>query len=176
MDYVVGETMAEKLEREEMLPLKQSLELLIQVCEALSVLHVQGIIHRDLKPSNIMLVQENDRLSAKLVDFGIAKTIANTPSGEALTLTGEVFGSPPFMSPEQCLGSAVDNRSDLYSLGCILYVLLTGAPPFDGGEPLNIMWQQVHESPSRLPFPQSNTWDTDSITGDIVPTDGQNCR
>jgi len=152
MDYVAGESLAEMLHRVKKLPLKLCMELLIQVCDALAALHSHGIIHRDLKSSNIMLIQEKGKLVAKLVDFGIAKTLAGAIGGDDLTVTGEVFGSPAYMSPEQCLGHPVDVRSDLYSLGCVLYQSLTGQIPFDGDEPLNVMWRQVHELPSRLPF------------------------
>jgi len=152
MDFVRGENLAEMLHREKKLPIKVCLSILIQVCDALSALHAAGIIHRDLKSSNIMLVQEKGVLSAKLVDFGIAKSVSGAASGQNLTIAGEIFGSPAYMSPEQCLGRPVDVRSDLYSLGCILYQVLTGKIPFDGDEPLNIMWQQVHEVPSTLPF------------------------
>ena len=103
--------------------------------------HQEGVIHRDIKPNNIILLKsDNSPIVPKIVDFGIAKLVAGEDSeSAALTQTGEVFGTPLNMSPEQCAGEAVDQRSDIYSLGCVLFEALTGAPPFRGQTALETM-------------------------------------
>ncbi len=144
MDYASGQTYDELLGKGK-LPLAENLEIFIQICDALAELHSRSIIHRDLKPSNIMIVEEDGTRRAKLVDFGIAKVMSTDASAHRLTLTGEVFGSPPYMSPEQCLGQRIDHLSDMYSLGCVMYDALTGGPPFSGDSVYNIMWRHVNE-------------------------------
>src|SRR6185369_11388117 len=117
--------------------------------------HALGIIHRDLKPSNVMLVNvQSAREFVKIVDFGLAKVIS--PDHEApftklsLTKPGDVFGSPLYMSPEQCLGQELDERSDIYSLGCLMFETLTGEPPFMGRTHIETMYQHVSLSPPPL--------------------------
>jgi serine/threonine-protein kinase len=131
MEYVEGEPLTRLLERETMLPAARAVDIAHQVAEALVAAHELGIIHRDLKPDNIIVApNKNGRDIAKVVDFGIAKAIEEAP-GESLTRTGLVIGTPEYMSPEQLLGDPVDARSDIYSLGCILYQMLTGRRTFD---------------------------------------------
>jgi serine/threonine-protein kinase len=104
----------------------------------MSVAHQQGIIHRDLKPANILI---NDSGLLKIVDFGVA---AAAKSGDTqLTKTGYVIGSPKYMAPEQILGKKVDERADIYSLGVILYEMLTGTPPYHRGDHMSVMYQHV---------------------------------
>ncbi|MBX9948013.1 MAG: protein kinase [Candidatus Obscuribacterales bacterium] len=153
MDYIEGTTLAKLLKDKGALSLEEALTVFIQVCFALSYAHTMGVIHRDLKPSNIMLVppqSDSSGLSVKVVDFGIAKlTDEEIQPTQALTRTGEIFGSPLYMSPEQCLGKPVDHRSDIYSLGCVLFESLTGVPPFMGSTALSTMMQhQSGEVPS----------------------------
>jgi parallel beta-helix repeat protein len=126
------------------LPSDRVIPLAIQAAEALQAAHDSGIIHRDLKPANLFL-QSNGLL--KICDFGIARAADLT---EGLTSPEYAIGSVRYMSPEQCEGEPVDQRSDLYSLGCVLYSLLTGQPPFPAGEPLAIMYQQRHTPPASL--------------------------
>ena len=131
MEYVEGEPLTRLLEREGMLPPARAVDIAHQVAEALVAAHELGIVHRDLKPDNIIIAPgKNGRDIAKVVDFGIAKAIEEGPS-ESLTRTGLVIGTPEYMSPEQLLGDPVDARSDIYSLGCILYQMLTGHRTFD---------------------------------------------
>jgi serine/threonine protein kinase len=151
MDLVEGQTLSNYLKQEGRLPLELALRLFIPICFGLAYAHEQGVVHRDLKPGNIMLVPEGKdktQFFPKVVDFGIAKL----DYGElgTLTKTGEVFGTPLYMSPEQCLGSKVDNRSDIYALGCVLYEALTGAPPFSGPSALETMMQHRNEQPLSL--------------------------
>lgn len=152
MDFVEGETLEERILREKTLKPKVCVELLIQICDALSTLHSLKIIHRDLKSSNILLQKEGEKTTAKLADFGISKSLRLDESACRLTMNGEILGSPAFMSPEHCLGADLDERSDLYSLGCVLHQMLTGCVPFTADSALNMMWQQIHVNPSRMPF------------------------
>ena len=125
MEYVDGRSLEDILEQEERLPWQEVLDTALQICPALKHVHDHGIIHRDLKPANIL------RTSAgvvKLTDFGIAKVFAQGH----LTATGGVVGTAEYLSPEQAAGKPVTKRSDLYSLGAVLYTLLTGRPPFTG--------------------------------------------
>jgi DNA-binding NarL/FixJ family response regulator/tRNA A-37 threonylcarbamoyl transferase component Bud32 len=152
MDYIDGKSLAELLEQQA-LSLSSCLAIFIQVCDALSHAHKRGTIHRDLKPSNIMVVasdEENEQV--KLVDFGIAKLALGANSDPHLTKTGELFGTPFYMSPEQIRGLAVDARSDIYSLGCVLYQALAGQVPFTGESAYQIFSSQVNDTPSRLPL------------------------
>lgn len=134
MDYVEGETLAEKIGKGGMIPLESSLDIFIQICNGLAHAHQKGILHRDLKPGNIMLVAGGGGEAAvKILDFGIAKLLdSNESNTQQLTKTGDVFGSPLYMSPEQGLGKPLTTSSDLYSLGCLMFEALTGVPPFLG--------------------------------------------
>ena len=131
MEFVDGEPLARLLTREAPLALDRAIDLASQIAEGLGAAHELGIVHRDLKPDNILVTRtRTGREVAKVVDFGIAKAIQEGV-GEGLTRTGQVIGTPEFMSPEQLLGDPVDARSDLYALGCILHLMLTASPPFD---------------------------------------------
>jgi serine/threonine protein kinase len=126
MEYVAGPSLAQLLHRQGRLAPRRAVELAIQVCAALAAAHAQGLVHRDVKPANV-LVGPDGRV--KVTDFGIAKAAAAT----TLTGTGTVLGTAAYLSPEQAQGRPVDARSDLYSLGCVLYELLCGTPPFGSG-------------------------------------------
>jgi serine/threonine protein kinase len=133
MDYLQGQNLEEILIADGPLPLNQALSIFIEVLNGLAYAHRNGIIHRDLKPSNIMLGTADGAEQVKILDFGISKLVL--PGGslaQSLTSTGEVFGSPYYMSPEQCVGDVVDARSDIYSIGCSLFEVLTGFVPFEG--------------------------------------------
>jgi hypothetical protein len=123
------------------LPIEATVWLIIQAAEALQAAHTGHIVHRDLKPANLFVVTGGQ---LKICDFGIARVVDATD----LTATGQALGTPAYMSPEQCQGQQVDERSDLYSLGCVLYALLTGKPPFGGGQPLAIMYQHINAAPT----------------------------
>lgn len=148
MDLVDGETLSERLKTDGVFNLEQAVACFTQVCLGLSYAHEQGIIHRDIKPSNIMIsgsLPFGAEGFVKVVDFGIAK-LAYAEDGEtqSLTTTGEIFGSPLYMSPEQCSGLAVDYRCDIYSLGCVLFEALVGTAPFVGQNALSTM--MLHQS------------------------------
>src|SRR5215213_3324952 len=130
MEYVEGKTLADVLKQEGRLPFKQAVEIAVNICDVLGEAHSLGIIHRDLKPANIMLNNQG----VFVLDFGIAKML-KTDNAESMKLSmtgnGLLVGTPFYMSPEQCLGNPVEARSDLYSLGALLYEMLAGRPPFD---------------------------------------------
>jgi serine/threonine-protein kinase len=135
MPYVEGHTLRDRLERETQLPIGESLQIIRNVANALSYAHKRGIVHRDIKPENI-LISEGYPVVA---DFGIARALSEA-GGNKLTQTGVAIGTPAYMSPEQVSeGAQVDGRSDLYSLGCVLYEMLAGQPPFTGATPQVIM-------------------------------------
>lgn len=154
MELVKGDTLADIIKKNGNIPLLKTLKIFIQVGFALAYAHESGVIHRDLKPSNIMIAKGKDgSLTAivKVVDLGIAKlTGIDEFNQQTLTRTGEIFGSPLYMSPEQCIGVAVDHRTDLYSLGCSMYEALTGAPPMIGENALSTMMKHQMEKPLSL--------------------------
>lgn len=145
-EYLEGESLGEILQTESNISPERAIHIFLQVCDGLSLLHKKGIVHRDLKTANIFIVQENDaRDVVKILDFGIAKMLGDNNQDQRLTKEGEVFGSPLYMSPEQCTGGQVDARSDIYSLGCVMYESLTGAPPHIGATSLETLNKQVSE-------------------------------
>ncbi len=159
MDLVHGESLSQLLKRKGRLPLEKALKIFIQVGFALSYAHSNGVIHRDIKPSNIMIHSPDGDTTmgaiVKVVDFGIAKLTGHDGiNQQTLTKTGEIFGSPIYMSPEQCMGMAVDQRSDLYSLGCVIYEALTGAPPLSGDTALATMIK--HQSEEALSLKEAS--------------------
>jgi serine/threonine protein kinase len=152
MDLLSDETLDLLIDRHGPLPASQALDFFIQICDALSSAHLQGIIHRDVKPSNLMLLRDHQsRISAiKVVDFGIARLSQQSSDSQSQTATGIVFGTPYYMSPEQCQGLRADQRSDIYSLGCALFETLTGRPPFRGKSALETFMLHQTEPPPSL--------------------------
>jgi len=153
MDYLKGNNLAQILKKKRHLSLKQSLPIFIEICKGLGFAHKKGIVHRDIKPGNIVILDEPDFNGArvKIVDFGIAK-LAGTidPDNQKLTTIGEVFGSPLYMSPEQCEGKRIDARSDIYSLGCTFFEVLCGEVPFHGENPVATMLMHSQAKPPTL--------------------------
>ena len=160
MPYVEGESLRERLARERQLPLDDALQIAREVADALSYAHSQGVIHRDIKPENILLESGH----AVVADFGIARAIT-AAGGERLTETGIALGTPAYMSPEQAAGSKdLDGRSDLYSLGCVLYEMLAGQQPFLGPTVESVVHQHLTAPPpiattvrSAVPAPLAQT-------------------
>jgi eukaryotic-like serine/threonine-protein kinase len=140
MEFVEGRTLAEFLAGGRRLTPMQSVELTQKIGAALASAHAQGIVHRDIKPGNVMVTRDG---TVKVMDFGIARMQTDITAPQ----TSSVIGTPTYLSPEQAQGQVVDARSDLYSLGCMLYELLAGRPPFTGDTPVAIAYKQVNETP-----------------------------
>jgi len=161
-EYVEGQTLESILQQETKLEPSRAFSILKQVAEALAIAHSKQIIHRDIKPSNIMICETRDQHGAeavqgeasrrheqvKVIDFGIAKALDEQSAN--LTQTGEIFGTPNYMSPEQCQGARVDCRSDIYSLGCVAYEMLSGKPPFVADSAIEVLMKHIHDKPVPL--------------------------
>ena len=146
MPYVEGESLRDRLTREKQLPLEDALQIAREVADALGYAHSHGVIHRDIKPENILLESGH----AVVADFGIARAVGSAAT-EKLTQTGIAVGTPVYMSPEQAAGSKeLDGRSDLYSLGCVLYEMLAGQPPFTGPTVESIVHQHLVTEPPNV--------------------------
>lgn len=150
MEYIDGESLESVISKLGPMIWQRALPLFKQVADGLAFAHNKGIVHRDLKPANILVLgAESASPQIKILDFGLAKLSQMDPENMRLTTTGEIFGSPYYMSPEQCLGNAVDARSDIYSLGCTLFECLTGKPPYTGEHALAVLSKhQIAEIPS----------------------------
>ncbi len=141
MQFIQGETLRDRITRQRWFSLKEIQHFLHQICSALDYAHQRGVIHRDIKPSNIMITPDG---VVKLTDFGIAKLAG------AATTAGLILGTPSYMSPEQALGKPLDGRSDIFSLGSILYEMITGEQAFPGSQASTVMYRIVHEPPSPM--------------------------
>lgn len=150
MDYIEGKSLEEMLLERSSIELPQALEIFLQVLDGLAYAHRNGVIHRDIKPGNIMVSTINGATAVRVLDFGISKLIGSDSRDiQSLTAMGEIFGSPSYMSPEQCSGSAVDARSDIYSIGCTLFEVLTGFVPYQGETALEtVIMHQEHDLPT----------------------------
>jgi serine/threonine-protein kinase len=149
MELLDGKTLHRALRESGPMEPARILHITAQICRSLREAHELGVIHRDLKPANIYLVVHGDESEfVKVLDFGLVKSLEDT--GEELTQTGLFMGSPKYMSPEQIRGERVDGRADVYSLGVIMYEMLTGKVPFDRTNSVNILMAHVHESPPRM--------------------------
>jgi beta-lactam-binding protein with PASTA domain/tRNA A-37 threonylcarbamoyl transferase component Bud32 len=140
MEYVKGRDLKDIIVQGGQLLPERAVEIGMSICLALEAAHAQGIVHRDVKPQNIIVTYDNQ---IKVMDFGIARTTG----GSAMTQTGTIMGTAQYISPEQAQGRAADPRSDLYSLGVVLYEMLTGKVPFDGENPVSIAYKHVREDP-----------------------------
>src|SRR4051794_8759658 len=146
MPFVEGESLRAKLEREKQLPVNEAIAIAVAIATALDYAHRQRVIHRDLKPENILL-QDGQPLIA---DFGIALAVSNA-GGNRITQTGISLGTPQYMSPEQATGDRdIDGRTDVYSLGAVLYEMLAGEPPHDGKTSQAIIAKVITDKPRRL--------------------------
>ncbi|MBY0547238.1 MAG: protein kinase [Candidatus Obscuribacterales bacterium] len=150
MDFISGIPLYNILKEERCITPERTVLLFSQVCDGLYHAHQRGVIHRDLKPANIMVVKkENEPETVRIVDLGVAKIVAGAEAAEseAITRTGEVCGSPIYLSPEQCVYSELDHKTDIYSLGVCLYESLTGVPPLRGETVYDTIYMHVNESP-----------------------------
>ena len=145
MEYIPGKTLQSFVDEVGPLPLSDVLQIGQQIANGLDAAHQKGLVHRDIKPSNILLEQEKDNL-VKITDFGLARDINNISS----TQWGLIVGTPMYMAPEQAEGDPIDQRSDLFSLGSVLYFMITGRTPFDGTSALTILNQVTRETPAPI--------------------------
>lgn len=154
MELLEGRTIGQELRRRGPMDVGRVCGIVDQVCSALAVAHAVGLIHRDIKPSNIMLLDSRTGQAGdlvKVIDFGLAKGFSDAPSHDTpLTKEGFVLGTPHYLAPEQIRGLQLDARTDLYSLACTVYRMLTGSPPFPGPDYFDVATRQVMEEPERM--------------------------
>ncbi len=144
MEYLEGENLRERLQRQGAIPLKEAVDITLQVLAALEHAHRMGVVHRDIKPENIHLLPDG---LVKLTDFGIARIVFE-PN---ITMDGQIFGTPSYMSPEQIEGGEIDHRTDIFSVGVVLYEMLTGRKPFTGESIVTITYNIMHKEPTPPP-------------------------
>lgn len=149
MELVDGRSLEEIIKIEGALPPTRTLKITSQVLTALAYAHRNGIVHRDIKPANIIVSTSEGTDKVKIIDFGIAKLLEEDQQVD-LTKTGEVFGTPFYMSPEQCRGARVDYRTDIYAAGCVAYEMMSGFPPFQGDTAIEVVLKHVNEPPAIL--------------------------
>jgi serine/threonine protein kinase len=145
MPFIGGESLRDRIHREGRLPVESAIRIAREVADALSYAHAQGVVHRDIKPGNILLEAGH----AVVSDFGIARAVT-AAAGDEITTSGFAIGTPMYMSPEQVAGSRVDGRSDVYSLGCVLFEMLAGEPPFGGPSAQAVGAKHIKEPPPPL--------------------------
>jgi len=146
MDYACGPNLQELLNQNGLLTLELFAEIFSQCCGGVGHAHKKGVVHRDMKPSNLIVTETDEGFAVKVLDFGIAK-MASEPSDQGLTRQGMVLGSPLYMSPEQCRNEDLDGRSDLYSIGVMMFQSMTGTLPFIGKDAFETLYKHVHEAP-----------------------------
>jgi serine/threonine protein kinase len=145
MQYLQGETLDERLKRDRQIPVVEVVRIAKEIAAGLAAAHDQGLIHRDIKPANIWLEAGKGRV--KILDFGLARAATDDTH---LTQTGMVVGTPAYMSPEQGRGARVDHRTDLYSLGCVIYAMCAGVPPFQAQDTMSMLVALATDSPRPL--------------------------
>ena len=170
MELLDGNALADLLIRQQPLPLRRLLPIMAQVCEALAAVHAAGFVHRDLKPENVYLVRGPDSDDfVKLLDFGLVKVAHPNAGSPRATIQGTFLGSPAYASPEQAMGKDVDERTDVYAVGVMLYELVTGRLPFDGDSIGDMLAKQVNQAPPHLPETMLAT-ETGSALDAIIQT------
>lgn len=163
MDFIGGRSLSDIIRNDGTLTPSSIVDIFTQACDALAHAHQKGIVHRDLKPSNVMLIGNQ----VKILDFGIAKIIEGDDDVQ-LTRTGEVCGSPLYMSPEQCHGEKLDARSDIYSIGCLIYEAFTGVPPFRADSVFETLFKHMYEVPKSLASLRSDVKEAPKIEAVVL--------
>ena len=151
MEFLEGTNLIDILQEHGPSPMQQAIPLFVEACDGIGYAHSKGIVHRDIKPGNLVLMSNPSKAGAriKIVDFGVAKLSGLVCDSQDLTAAGEIFGSPLYMSPEQTQGARVDARSDVYSLACTMFQMLTGVPPFKGKSAMDTMlMHQTAQAPT----------------------------
>ncbi len=165
MEFLTGDSLSDIVEGGQM-PLERALPLAVQICQALEAAHQGGIVHRDLKPDNIFVVKKRGADFVKVLDFGISKVKTAEAEQVRMTKTGQLVGTPLYMSPEQARGEAdIDSRADIYALGVILYEMLVGSPPFEGGNYFQLLWKHGNEVP---PVPMEQRTEIPQALSDLI--------
>ncbi|MDQ3035728.1 MAG: serine/threonine protein kinase, partial [Myxococcota bacterium] len=168
MEYLRGENLADRVERGP-IPLHQALAIAHQIASALEKAHDAGIVHRDLKPENVFLAKKGDGERVKVLDFGISKVKSADAEQVKMTRTGQLVGTPLYMSPEQARGETdIDRRVDVYALGVILYEMLTGSPPFEGRNYFELLWKHGNEDPQPLKRRNANVHIPDEVEAVVL--------
>jgi serine/threonine-protein kinase len=152
MEYLEGDTLEDHLARCGALPWRSACRIAGLVADAIATAHAKGVIHRDLKPGNVLLLSDADWRPAdvKVLDFGLAKLLGGDAAGAPATVGGLILGTPEYMSPEQCSGARVDQRADVYSLGCMLFEMVAGVPPFEAESVRDLLAAQKFRKPPSL--------------------------
>ncbi|MCL1945928.1 MAG: serine/threonine protein kinase [Chitinivibrionia bacterium] len=143
MQYINGSSLFDLIQKYRPMPIDMIVEYAKQICRGLNYAHAKGVIHRDIKPQNILVSKDSNR--CHITDFGIAKIKRE----ERITIVGMAVGTPEYMSPEQAEGKNLDQQTDVYSLGILIYEMCTGNPPFYGNDPMSVAYRQVHEEPKK---------------------------
>jgi serine/threonine protein kinase len=151
MEYLDGKTLKQLIDEKGFVEVVDALPIFMQACAGLAAAHERSVVHRDMKPANIMVMpDENGKFRVKLLDFGVAKILVQGETFQTKTQTGEMLGTLLYMSPEQCLDEFLDERSDVYSLGCVFYEALTGTPPLCGRTAFETMNKHLSQKPQRF--------------------------
>ena len=162
-EFLKGESLSDTLGRGPV-DLRYALPITLQICRALHAAHEHGIVHRDLKPENVFLTERRGRAHVKILDFGISKVKKAESEQVRMTKTGQLVGTPLYMSPEQARGeSEIDRRVDIYAMGVMLYEMITGAPPFEGRNYFELLWKHGNEPPPPMRETNPNVYFPDAV-------------
>jgi serine/threonine protein kinase len=168
MEFLRGESLASRLGNGP-IKLHDTLAIAQQICGALGAAHARGIVHRDLKPENVFLTKKGDVERVKVLDFGISKVKSAEAEGVRMTRTGQLVGTPLYMSPEQARGETdIDHRVDIYALGVMLYEMLSGVPPFDGRNYFELLWKHGNEPPEPIAKRNANVYVPESLNAVVM--------